>query len=108
MQGWALVAWVAGVTAAVTALLLWWRRRQFGAALPGLAPGAPRYRRGDPLVLWLWLVSGLVGVSNFGNMATRNPTGREHAFGVVGVVVGAVFVTVAVGGLLLQWRWHRR
>jgi hypothetical protein len=92
--------------AAVTTLLLWWRWRQFGAALPVLAPGAPRYSRGDPLVLWLWLVSGLVGVVNFGGLAVRNPTGGDHVLGVAGVVMGAVFVTVAIGGLPIQRRWH--
>jgi len=74
----------------------------------GLAPGAPRYSRGDPLVLWLWLVSGLVGAVNSGGLAVYNPTGGEHVLAVVGVVMGAVFVTVAVGGLLLQWRWRHR
>ena len=108
MQGWALVAWVAGLAAAVTALLLWWRWRQFGAALAVLAPGAPRHRRGDRLAPWLWLLSGLIGVVNFGGLAVRNPTGGDHVLGVVGVVMGAVFVTVAVGGLLIQRRWHRR
>ena len=106
-MGWAAVAGLAGMAAAVTALLLWWRWRQFGAALPGLAPGAPRYSRGDPLVLWLWLVSGLMGVVNFGGLAVRNPTGGEHVLGMVGVVMGTVFVTVAVAGLLLQRRLHR-
>jgi hypothetical protein len=37
-----------------------------------------------------------------------NPTGDGHVLGVVGVVMGAVAVTLGVGGLLIERRWHRR
>jgi hypothetical protein len=107
MRGWAAVAGLVGMAVAVTALLMWLRWRQFGAAVRVLWPG-PRHRRRDP-VLWVWLVGGLAAVFNGGGLAVRNPAAiGDHAVGVVILVGGAVSVTLAVGGLLIERRWNRR
>jgi hypothetical protein len=59
------------------------------------------------LVLWVWLVGGLAMIFTGWDQAISNPTG-DHVLGVVGVVLGAVTVTLGLGGLLIERRWNRR
>jgi hypothetical protein len=100
MRGWAAVAWLAGVPAAVTGLWVWWRWRRFGAAWWVSPVG--RHRRRDPSPAgWWWLLGGLATGFNGGSLAVRNPTGGDHVVGVVALVVSAVVVTLGVGGLLI-------
>jgi hypothetical protein len=64
MRGWAVVAGLGGLAAAVTALLLWWRWRQFGAAWR-VSWGADRHRGGVVVTLFL-VLNGLGIVFNAG------------------------------------------
>ena len=97
-MGWAAVAGLAGMAAVVTALLLWWRWRQFGAAWG--------HCRGGAFVL-PYLLAGLALVLNGVRFAARKPTGGDHVAGLFAVVLGTVAVTVSVGGLLAEYRWKR-
>jgi hypothetical protein len=107
MRGWAMLAWLAGVPAAVTALWVWWRWRQSGAAW-WVSPGSPHRRRNPYPASWTWLLSGLATGFNGGNLAVHHPTGGNHVAGMVALVVGTVAATLGVGGLLIQRPWHRR
>jgi hypothetical protein len=106
MRGWAAVAGLAGLAAAVTALLMWWRWRQSGAAL-WVSPVSRHHQRNPYPSSWFWLLTGLGTGLNGWNLAVHHPTGGNHIAGMVALVVATVAVTLGVGGLLIERPWHR-
>jgi hypothetical protein len=71
MQGWAVVAWVAGLVATVTALLLGWRLRR-GSALRWLTPDLPPEAGSVRTFWWPILPGGLALCWTAGDMAVRH------------------------------------
>jgi predicted MFS family arabinose efflux permease len=108
MEGWARVAWLVGL---VALLALAWRRQRWRRVDAG-APSGSRVARHRHLYeaanSWPWMaLTGLLLIANGASIASRDPTGRDRVIGRVGIVLGAIGVAAAVGGLLLERRWNR-
>ena len=103
MRGWPAVAGLGSLAAAVTALWVCWRLRKL-RKLGGTGRLSLRAVRHRPRGTGVMLLTGLAIVWLGGNLAARNPTVFDQVVGLIFVVVGVVFVTLVVGGLLIERR----
>jgi hypothetical protein len=109
VEGWAArVAWLVGV---VAVLALAWERRRWRRPSSGAPPGArvARHRLlSEAANGWPWLaLTGLLLIANGASIASRDPTDLDRVIGRAGIVLGAVWLAMGVGGLLLEGRWNR-
>ena len=109
MEGWARVAWLVGL---VALLALTWRRRRWPRVGAGAPPGSlvARHRHlSEAANSWPWMaLTSLLLIANGASIASRDPTGRDRVISRVGIVLGAIGLAAAVGGLLLERHWNRR
>ena len=109
MEAWARVVWLVGL---VAVLALTWRRRQWrrvGAGPPSGSRVARHRHLYEAANSWPWMaLTSLLLIANGANIASGDPTGRDRVIGRAGIVLGAIGLAGAVGGLLLERRWNRR
>jgi predicted MFS family arabinose efflux permease len=108
MRGWATAAWLVGL---VAVLALTWRRRQWrrvGAGPPSGSRVARHRHLYEAANGWPWMaLTSLLLIANGANIASLDPTGRDRVIGRAGIVLGAIGLAGAVGGLLLERHWNR-
>jgi hypothetical protein len=108
MEGWARVAWLAGL---VAVLALAWRLRRWRRVDADAPPGSRVTRHRllyEAANGWPWMaLTGLLLIANGASIASRDPTDFDRVIGRAGIVLGAIGLAGAVGGLLLERHWNR-